>query len=265
MRVVIKKVTWAFGALAFILVILTLLPNPFSKKLNEITITLLKPPLELTESSSRDIISFLKYKNILYENRRLKEELGRLKIKVTLLEEAQLENKRLYKLLDFKKEAASDALPCRVIGRDSSNWFNSIILNKGRKDGIKEGDAVIGDGALAGKVIEVYAGVSKVILITDPSLKIAAKIQRTRDEGILEGIDKNLCRLKYLPLESKILVGDKVITSNRSQIYPEGLLMGEVISISQDASNLYKIALIRPEINLLNLEEALCIRGKKPY
>lgn len=262
---IIKRVTGVVTTLIIILSVLIFLPNPLSQKIKRVFILALKYPLTVSEISSKNLTGFLGYKNILRENRRLKKELELLKAKLTQLEEAQLENTRLYKVLDFKEKFPLETVACQVIGRDPSNWFNTIIINKGKNDGIKEGTIVLNFAGLVGRVIETHPAICKVMLITDPSSKVAAKIQRTRDEAVLEGVYKDLCRMKYLPLESKILEGDKVITSGHSQIYPEGLLIGEVVNISKDPSNLYKIALIRPEAELLKLEEVLCIKGKSSF
>lgn len=262
---VIKRITWVVTVLLITLSFLIFLPNLLFPKIKSFFILPFKYPLTVSEISSKNLIGFLGYKNIVQENRRLKKELGLLKAKITSLEEVRLENARFYKLLDFKERLPYETIVCQVIGRDPSNWFDTIIINKGKNNGIKDEAVVLSYAGLVGRVIEAGPSISKVMLITDPSSKIAARIQRTRDEAILEGMYNDLCRMKYLSLESKVLKGDKVITSKHSQIYPGGLLIGEVISIKEDVFGLYKIALIRPEVKLLKLEEILCIRNKKLF
>jgi len=263
--VIIKKITWRYVILLSLPIILIILPHSLTKKIKEI---LISPSIDIfkrASTSSDNIIHFLKIKEILNENRELKKRVSLLKKEVITLKEVQLENERLYKLLGFKRRHKFKTVACKIIGKDPSNWLQTIIVDKGKDNGIKEGDAVISYSGLVGKVIEVDNSISKILLITDPSLKVAARIQRTRDEGLVEGLYRNLCRMKYLPLEAKILKGDKVITSGFSQIFPEGILIGEVVEIDKDPSCLYQVAIIKPEVKVNKLEEVLCIQDAKSF
>ncbi|MCK5306060.1 MAG: rod shape-determining protein MreC [Candidatus Omnitrophica bacterium] len=258
---IIKRITWIVCALIFIAIVF--LPNRVSNKIKNVFLSAFKYPLSASEVSSRNLAGLLEYKHILQSNSALRREVGLLKGRLTSFEEIRLENLRLQKLFEFKEKVLFDTVASRVIGRDTTNWFNTIIIDKGTNDGIREGAAVLSCSGLAGRVIEADGGVCRVMLLTDPVSRVAAKIQRTRDEALLEGVYKGLCRMKYLPLESKIMQGDKVVTSANSGLYPEGLLIGEVISISHDASSLYTIALVRPEAALMKLEEVLCVKEVK--
>lgn len=262
---IIKKITWQLTILIILFFALIFLPNPLIEKIKGTLIIPIKYPLILTNDSSENVVNFFNYRNILKENKELKRKLDLLKREMTKIREAQLESERLHKLLDFKQKYPHKTVAAEVIGKDSSNWVQTIIINKGKKHNIKKGTVVLTYSGLIGKVIEAADSTSKIILITDPSLKVAAKIQRTRDEGIVEGAYKDLCRIKYLPLESKILKGDKVITSGFSQFFPPDLLIGRIISVDRDPSNLYQIAIIKPEVDLLKLEEVLCIEKKKSF
>ena len=258
---IIKRITWIICVSVFIATVL--LPNVVSNKIKNIFLSSFKYPLSVSEVSSKNLAGLLEYKHILESNSDLKREVDLLKGRITFFEEIQLENLRLQELLEFKEKVSFDTVASKVIGRDPTNWFNTVIIDKGTNDGIRENAAVLSYSGLAGRVIEADRGVCRVMLLTDPASRVAAQIQRTRDEALLEGVYKGLCRMKYLPLESKIMEGDKVVTSGNSGIYPEGLLIGKVISISQDASSLYTIALVRPEAALMRLEEVLCVKEAK--
>jgi rod shape-determining protein MreC len=239
------------------------LPDTISSKIKLPIIYLSQFPLYVSDVSSKDMIGMLQYKRLLKENKDLKDKLTKINYEIKTSDELRLENQRLKELMDYKKSLSFETVACHVIGRDPSNWRNTLLLGKGTRAGIKDAMGVIYFGGLAGKVVSAYAGYSRVMLITDPASRVAVKVQRTRDEAILEGFYDGLCRLKYLSLDSMIIMGDRVITSANSSIYPEGIYVGKVVSIDFDPSYTYKTAIVKPEYNLINLEDVLCLKEKK--
>lgn len=178
----------------------------------------------------------------------------------TLPEEVLSENNRLKTLLDFKKKLSYVTVACRVIGRDPSNWANTIIVDKGIRDGIKIDSPVLYVDGLVGRVIELGESISKVILITDFNSRVVALVERTRQVGVVYGMNKNICKLKYIPLDSDIKVGDKIVSSGLGGVYPKGLLVGEVISVGKESDRLSLYAIVRPSQYLDKLEEVFVIK-----
>jgi len=254
---------WLVIILFFLIISIIFLPDTISSKIKLPIIYLSQYPLYISDVSSKDMIGMLQYKKLLKENKDIKDKLTKIHYDVKTSDELRLENQRLKDLLDYKKSLTFDTVACHVIGRDPSNWRNTLLLDKGSKAGIKDAVGVIYFGGLAGKVISAHAGYARVMLITDPASKVAVKVQRTRDEAILEGFYDGLCRLKYLPLDSKIIIGDRVITSANSSIYPEGIYVGKVVSIDYDPSYTYKTSIVKPEYNLINLEDVLCLKKRQ--
>jgi len=254
---------WLVIILFLIVISIIFLPDTISSKIKLPIIYLSQFPLYVSDVSSKDMIGMLQYKRLLEENKDLKDKLTKIHYEVKSSDELLLENKRLKSLLDYKKSLSFDTIACHVIGRDPSNWRNTLLLNKGSKSGIRNAVGVIYFGGLAGKVINANKGYSRVMLITDPASKVAVKVQRTRDEAILEGFYDGLCRLKYLPLDSKIIIGDRIITSANSSIYPEGIYVGKIVSIDYDPSYTYKTSIVKPEYNLINLEDVLCLKEQQ--
>lgn len=260
---IIKKARWPAAAILILLLTALFLPKNFSVKIKSFFLNPLEYSLSSANRQSRNLIGFISYKELIRENKELKRQLGKLQAQIIQQEEILLEAGRLKELLGFKEKLDKEAVIAEVIGKDPQNLYGVLIINKGRADNITEGSVVLDEHGLVGRVIESYDSLSRVMLLTDSSSRIAARVQRTRDEGVLEGIRSNLCRMKYLNLESKILPGDKVITSGYSQIFPEGLLIGTVVEIMEDPTHLYKIALIEPESDLSRIEEVICIPGAK--
>ncbi len=254
---------WLIIILFVVIISIIFLPDTISSKIKLPIIYLSQFPLYVSDVSSKDMIGLLQHKRLLIENRDLKDELTKIHYEVKSSNELRLENQRLKDLLEYKKSLSFDTIACHVIGRDPSNWRNTLLLNKGSKVGIKDAVGVIYFGGLAGKVINVYSGYSRVMLITDPASRVAVKVQRTRDEAILEGFYDGLCRLKYLPLDSKVIIGDCVVTSASSSVYPGGIYVGKIVSIDYDPSYTYKTAIVRSEYNLINLEDVLCLKKQQ--
>ena len=111
-----------------------------------------------------DYIDLVKVKR---RNKELLAEIARLK-KISLkYKEVMVENRRLRKLLSFSKNTQSVLIPAEVIAENPTNWFRTIVINKGKSDGVKENLTVISHEGLVGKVLSVYSTYAQVQLITD--------------------------------------------------------------------------------------------------
>lgn len=194
------------------------------------------------------------------ENARLRGEIDTLKRK---LDESALvldENMRLKEILGFRKAMPFTTTPAEAIGRDPSNWSNSIIIDKGASHGIKQNKAVLSTKGLVGRVLEVGRYSSRILLITDPNSKVGVVIQRNRQGGMLVGRPDGKCKMIYIALDSDAAKGDKVITAGLGTIYPRGILVGEIVEVGKEPGRLYKYAIIRTAQDMSKLEEVLCIR-----
>lgn len=218
-----------------------------------------KFPLNIFTWFSREMRAIIFYHRNFIENERLKKEISSLRQRINTAEELSLENKRLRALLSFKQNSLFTLVAARVIARDPSNWSSVIIIDKGKRDGIKPSLAVITKQGLVGKVIEVGNVTSKIMLITDPNLGVSALLQRSRQEGLVSGTLENLLIMRYLSADIDIKVSDVVITSGLSQIYPKGIIIGRVIEIGREYSGLQHFAMIKPEVNFSALEEVLVV------
>lgn len=170
------------------------------------------------------------------------------------------ENKRLKELLDFKRESPYATIPAQVIGRDPSNWSNSIIINKGSRHGIRPNAAVLSARGIVGRVVEVGRVSSKILLITDPNSKVAVLIQKNRQGGILVGQPDGNCRMIYISLDSDVSRNDKVITAGFGSVFPKNILVGEVTDVGKEPGRLYKYAVVVPAQDMSRLEEVLCVK-----
>lgn len=212
---------------------------------------------------------FWELKKILYyhysfaQSRRLEKEAGMLRQRLTTMDEVVRQNDRLEKLLNFKQTTNFKTMAANVIARDLSNWNAAILIDKGSRSGIGVGMPVVDATGVIGKVVEVGVHRTKVILISDPSFSVPAMIKRSREVGLVSGTLTGQCRMRYLSSDADVQVGDEIISSKLSSSFPEGLLLGVVVSVEKSVStggrSPFPSCLIKPSAPLSQIEEVLVI------
>ena len=118
---------------------------------------------------------------------------------------------------------------------------------------------VISPQGLVGSIVESMDNTSKVLLINDPNQGIFCIVQRSRQEGLVNGALGSNLVMRYLPDEAQIIVGDVIVTSELSQVYPKGLLVGRVVNVGREFSGINRYALVKPVVDLASIEEVLVI------
>jgi rod shape-determining protein MreC len=204
---------------------------------------------------------FTELRGVRDENKELRKELEHLKGQNSQLREAASATERLTALLEFKKQADLSMVAAQVIGRDTGNWYRTIILNKGESDGFQPDMGVITSVGVVGRIVKTTAATSVVLLVTDPNNAIAGLVQRTRDEGIVEGTTIGLARMKYIPLLSNARPGDRVVTSGLVGGFPRGLAIGTITRIDKDEGALFQFAELAPDVDVNRVEEVLVIQS----
>ncbi len=195
------------------------------------------------------------------ENRKLRKELEFLRGQNNQLREAATATERLKALLDFKEQALPTMVAAQVIGHDTGNWYKTMILNKGELDGLQADAGVITPAGVVGRIVKTTAATSVVLLVTDPNNAIPGLIQRTRDQGIVEGSTEGMAQLKYIPLLSSARPGDRVVTSGLVGGFPRGLAIGTITRIEKEEEALFQSAELSLEVDVNLLEEVLVIQS----
>jgi rod shape-determining protein MreC len=196
------------------------------------------------------------------ENRLLRNETARLRHDLQVLKTKERENRRLRKLLKLKEHYEFPSLAAQVIGEDATGWYGTFMINRGSDDGVVPGMPATAADGVVGRVVSASASMSKVLLITDPSLSIDCRVARTRDRGVLNGYLDRKCILRYLNLKARIRPGDEVVTSGLGRVFPRGLLLGRVERVAKDAQGLFLEALVTPALDFSEIEEVLVILGR---
>jgi len=190
---------------------------------------------------------------------RLKRMLAEAEMERSRYLESELAFKRLQELLEVKSEVPHHLLSAQVAGLDPSGWSKTIVINRGAKDGVTKGMAVIAPGGIVGHVIKGFDWSAQVLLVIDRSSAIDALVQRTRFRGIIEGETDETCRFKYVVRKADVKIGDTVISSGLDGLFPKGLPVGTVSDISRPAAGLFQEVKVRPFVNFTKLEEVLVI------
>lgn len=248
-----------FGLVVSLIIIffvfLTSLSNRTTLGIN----SLLQIPTKVVSYILQTGYELLHFKSIANENRRLHNERETLKSKLTALDEALSENKRLREILAVKDKLLTRAVVSRVTGRDFSNWSESLIIDKGSKDDVHEDMAVLANGAVIGKVTAAGRSSARVSLITDPEIRVSVVSQRGRVGGLLYGIGRGRSIMKFIPKEADIKPGDLIVTSSVSGVYPKGFLVGKVLSVKYELNKLYQFAVIEPAVKAMAVEEVIAV------
>ena len=207
---------------------------------------------------------YLDWKGVRAENRRLREEIRRLRVEALWVAEATEENGRLRRLLALRNRLPVATLPGEVIAREWGGWVRSLTVNRGRGDDVKRLTAVISPDGLVGRIVEVRLGASIVQVLTDPSSTVGAHVVRTRTPGIVEGEPRGTIRFKYMARDGAgLAVGDVIVTSGLGGVFPRGVPIGRVRAIDDRGSALFHYALLTPVVDFGRVDEVLFVTGER--
>jgi rod shape-determining protein MreC len=197
--------------------------------------------------------------NLENENKVLKRKIAELQEENHGIKEMKLANERLRQLLHFREKNFPFMIGAEVIGQDPSSWFKSVTIDKGEKDGVKKGMAVVSPAGVIGRILKTAPHYAIVLLITDYNSAVDSIVQRTRAKAIVEGKGENRCQLKYLLRTEEVAVGDVVVTSGLGGNFPKGLMVGEIKKVDKKGHGVFQYAELVPSVDLAQLEEVFVI------
>lgn len=213
--------------------------------------------------------AFKDKQELVAENEKLKNTVDTLTEQNNSLIQDQSELSRLQELYNLDTEYSDyPKVAARIISKDTGNWYDTFMINKGSNDGISVDNNVIAGKGLVGIVTEVGSNWATVRSIIDDSSNVSAMTVGTDDncvvEGDLELIDEGKLRFTDLyDKENKVTVGERVVTSNISDKYVEGLFIGYVSEIELDSNNLTKSGTIVTPVDFQHLKDVFVITQNK--
>lgn len=207
---------------------------------------------------------------LIAENKQLQEQIDELSTQLTNTRLQQSELDTLRQLYDLDQTYADyKTTGAHVIGKGTSNWFNTFTIDKGSKDGIKVDMNVIAGSGLVGIVTDVGKNYAVVRAIIDDTSNVSGMILSNNDNCIVSGNLKSMTESNMITFsnledsEDKVSTGDSVVTSNISDKYLPGLLIGYVTDITEDNNNLTKSGEITPVVDFKHLQDVLVIMQLK--
>jgi rod shape-determining protein MreC len=206
--------------------------------------------------------TYLDWKNVRAENRRLREEVQELRVQGLRVTETSDENRRLRRLLALQEHLPLTTLSGEVIAREWGGWIRSLTVNRGRGDNVPRLTAVISPTGLIGRVVDVRPGVSIVQVLTDPTSTVGAHVLRTRTPGIVEGDPRGTLRFKFMARDgASIQSGDVLVTAGQGGLFPRGIPIGTVRTIDNRGAALFHYAEITPAVDFARVDEVLLVTG----
>jgi|GEM_PF-1227278 len=203
------------------------------------------------------------------EKNELEKEIIVLKTKLMTSEserikfaEAYDENIRLKELLAIDLPDSFEFVYAKIAGSDPNSYVRTILINAGSNKNIKENDVVISNKGVVGIVINSGENISKVKLISDPSNKIAVRTEISRANGIMIPAGQDQAQIEEITKTTQVTVNEKIFTADFSTIYPPGLLIGEVTSVSDSSATINKKVRIRFIQKFDQIEDVFVIKRK---
>lgn len=193
------------------------------------------------------------------ENDLLKSEIARLEAENNSLREAAHLATRLEEIVGYRDSNDLETTVAAIQAFNIERWTRTIVLNKGSSDGVTKDMAVITPFGVAGRVVEAGRRTSRALLTTDLRSNVDVILQRTRIKGVAEGDGSGGLRLKYIRELDDVELGDVVVTSGFSGIFPKGMVIGEVVDIEKGTDNFFKEIRLKPAVDIQTLEDVLVV------
>lgn len=206
---------------------------------------------------------------VLEENQELKRQIDELTIQNTQLQQDKYELNNLRELYKLDEQYSGyDKVGARIIARDTGNWFHAFTIDKGLDDGLAIDMNVIAGGGLVGRITDIGSNWAKVNSVINDDSNVSGMVLASSDTLIVKGslqlMSEGCIGFEQL-IDSKeqVEIGDKVVTSNISDKYLPGILIGYISSMEQDSNNITKSGRVTPAVDFEHLEEVLVILETK--
>ncbi len=218
--------------------------------------------IQMTISGIRQVfLNYAALRGLTVENAKLKGRIQELEAERNRHLEDESINRRLRELMDFRLELPSGAVTASVISNSASTWFNILILDKGKKDGVEKGMGAVSPLGVVGQVVSVTSRSAKVLLITDSHSGVDAVVQRSRARGIVAGSLESGPIMKYVKRSDDLKEGDRLVTSGLDGVFPKGLLIGAVSKVNKKSFGLFQYVEVTLAVDPARIEEVLVVQG----
>ncbi len=199
-------------------------------------------------TAARVVEIFADISQVHRENQQLRQENARLLQWKQAALRLEAENNSLRSLLHYRPEPKASFISARVIAAPGGSFLRDVVVTAGRRDGVRRGQAAVAGAGMIGRVVEVGEWSARVLLVTDINARVPVVLDSSRQRAVLAGDNSDQPRLLYLPPESQVAVGDRVVTSGDGGLFPAGLPIGVVTSVGD------RMIKVQPMVDLGRLE-----------
>ena len=258
-----QKYYFAVGAVVLVTVLVLSLPSGATSRL-KLGIGGLFLPLFGTLNTVRQLPgraadSLLPRSELLRQIDSLQRENQQLKVQNLQAGAIAQENDRLRSLIGWQRQQPWKLKLARVVLRDPANWWRTVQIDLGKRDGLAENLPVLTADGLVGRISSVGYTRSQVVLIGDPACRVSARVLNpAHDMGVINPggpLDASLVNLAYLPGTATLKSGQPVVTSGEGGVFPAGIPVGVIMDARPAEFGLYTEARVKLAANLGGLEQ----------
>ena len=260
-----KRVLVPVIILCACIIILTVSHNYSQDNVRSVFLNLLYPFQKLTNSAYKSGVNLKRaifsVREMRSQENALEKEIESLSIEISLLRSLHTENKKLRELLEIKKKYNYQIIFAEIIAGDITGLYDSVIIDKGKKDNIEKIMPVMTAQGIVGITQDVGVYSTRVITILNPNCKAGVSVGKNSVRGVMQG-KGDYCIIKYISVEENIEVGNMVHTSEGGGIYPEGIEVGKVFRIDKNPHDIFQVIYVLPCVNIRTLDKVAVIKDK---
>jgi rod shape-determining protein MreC len=193
------------------------------------------------------------------ENKALEAQVRQLREELNSAQEQAAQDSQIRATFGVPAQLAYHKIAANVIARDASIWFRRLTIDRGSNDGVKMSMPVTTAGGIVGRVVALGPNFAEVQLITDHHAGAGAMLQKSRDMGVVKGLDNGRCELRDVPSGRDIQVGEVVESTGLDGIYPKGLMLGTIESVEDDPNAPWHRLIVKPSAPLDRLEYVMVL------
>lgn len=194
------------------------------------------------------------------ENAQLRSEISKLTMEQQKYRDIFFENRRLREILALREKERRYITTARIISKGLDRWSNAVVIEKGKRDGVAKDMAAITPSGLVGKVSMAADAYAQVLLINDINSSASVRVQETRREAVLAGTGGRRCILKYIPFEEEIKEGEVVVTSGFDDLFPAEVPVGYISRVTKKGTSIFQEVEVTPFQDLTKLDEVIIVR-----
>ncbi len=191
------------------------------------------------------------------ENKQLQAQIDKYLTELGEYREGYSTYRHLQELLALKDKLTFKPIAARVVGKEPAYWYQTLVVDRGKKDDILEGMIALAPGGVVGQVMHTSDNYSKILLANAPSSAIDAMVQKNRTRGILKGAGEKGFVLQYVLKTADVEVGDFIVTAGIGGVFPAGIPLGKISKIEKKQRGMFQEIEVEPSIDFQKLEYVL--------